>query len=479
MLLHNIKCFIKKNIFKKNKYFSIAQSYNRYADFQKAKYCSYESSIKKWKEGQKRFIYRFFSKINRHTKILDIACGDGVGLKTFKKLGFSNVIGIDFSQKKIERANKYGYPVFQLDMHDLRKVKTRYFDVIYSSHTLEHAYSPIQAIQQLRRVLKNSGKLYVILPYPDIGNWDDEAHGAKYQLGTDIEDNGKTVIDFFEKCGFEVTKTVIDFFRQPEIWLICRKKKLTVFQHLIIKSQIIIDRLIITKQKVIETYYRCNHLRFFYTKHFFSYLMRNKTINYYINSHKIKKLQLSCGEYPLEGWLNTELYGQTNQVPLNLLKKFPLQDNSFDYIFLEHTIEHFSFLDGKKILNECYRVLKNNGTVRIATPDLQFLIDIYKQNKSIIQKRYIKWSTEEFHLPHKGFESVFVINNYVRAWGHQFIYNFTALKVLLSEIGFSKITKCEINKSQDVNLQNLESHWKSIGNDFNNLETFCVEASKI
>jgi ubiquinone/menaquinone biosynthesis C-methylase UbiE len=49
----------------------------------------------------------------------------------------------------------------------------------------------------------------------------------------------------------------------------------------------------------------------------------------------------------------------------------PFKDNTFDTIFMTDVIEHV--LDTDSILNEINRVLKNNGTLIIITPDYNFL----------------------------------------------------------------------------------------------------------
>jgi hypothetical protein len=63
------------------------------------------------------------------------------------------------------------------------------------------------------------------------------------------------------------------------------------------------------------------------------------------------------------------------------------------------------------MLSECHRVLKNNGKIRISTPDLQFLIDLYRDNKSELQRQYIKWATDERIKGAPCYDETFVINS--------------------------------------------------------------------
>jgi SAM-dependent methyltransferase len=95
-------------------------------------------------------------------------------------------------------------------------------DIVYSSHTLEHAYWPDKVVKEFHRILKLDGKLFVVLPYPDSGN-NAEAHGAKYELGTTTDDGGAAVMTYFTKRGFSLEFVKAESFREPEIWLEMKK----------------------------------------------------------------------------------------------------------------------------------------------------------------------------------------------------------------------------------------------------------------
>ena len=150
------------------------------------------------------------------------------------------------------------------------------------------------------------------------------------------------------------------------------------------------------------------------------------------------KLHLGCGRNLLEGWINTDFNTAKFQGSdfLDVTEKFPYDDNSVDYIFSEHMIEHLTYQEGKFMLEECFRVLKVGGKIRISTPDLKFLIDLYTDDKTDLQKRYI-----DYTVNHRAYNvsigiDTFIINNFVRDWGHIFIYDKKILKTLLE---FNKI----------------------------------------
>lgn len=203
------------------KYSDIIPSYGDYFQAQKETFCSFESTSIQYLQGQERYIKENFENLDRSINICDAACGDGVGLRFFKSMGFRNVTGIEINPEKAVMASKSGYPVFVKDLSNLYGITPDTFDLVYTSHTLEHTYSPKAATQNLTRILKPGGFLYVVLPYPDLGP--DEAHGGKYELGTTIPDGGQTVCSLFCDIGYTVLSAKFDNFREEEIWIVLKK----------------------------------------------------------------------------------------------------------------------------------------------------------------------------------------------------------------------------------------------------------------
>jgi len=196
--------------------------YSDYLVYQTEHARSLEGSILRWKEGQREYIKKQFSGFNRGVAILDCACGDGTGLKCFKSLDFRNVIGVELCREKVQLAKKSGFKVLTQDMHKLSSVfHPGSFDIIYSSHTLEHAFDPDKVVRSFYELLRLFGLMLVILPFPD--NVEDKhrgkAHCGSKQLGLDIADDGRTTTDFFLNRGFALNSKQFDSQREPEIWL--------------------------------------------------------------------------------------------------------------------------------------------------------------------------------------------------------------------------------------------------------------------
>ena len=199
----------------------------------------------------------------------------------------------------------------------------------------------------------------------------------------------------------------------------------------------------------------------------------------YLSTHEIRKLHIGCDDHILNGWLNADLFPRSAMVlHLDATEPFPFGNEEFNYIFSEHMLEHISYSQGLQMLSECYRILKKDGKIRISTPDLAFLIDLYKEEKSDLQKEYIKWATVRPIAFVSCNDVAFVINNFVRAWGHKFIYDEKTLYASLKKSGFTRVTRCELNESEEEALQNLENE-KRMPEGFLKLETMTLEGTKL
>lgn len=209
----------------------------------------------------------------------------------------------------------------------------------------------------------------------------------------------------------------------------------------------------------------------------YSILCSKNKIEDYILHNEVRKLHIGCGTNLIEGWLNTDLYPRNlNAVRLNAFKMSAIPNNSFDYIFSEHMIEHLTYQQGEIMLKECKRILKPNGKIRIATPNLQFLLNLMNPEKSKVQIDYIKFITQK-DIKSEIESDCFVLNNFFYNYTHRFIYDKNTLSNLLKNVGFNKINFYNPSNSLDPNLTNIEHHGHIIGKEFNELESMVVEAS--
>lgn len=66
-------------------------------------------------------------------------------------------------------------------------------------------------------------------------------------------------------------------------------------------------------------------------------------------------------------------------------ERMPFEDGSVDYVVLSHVIEHFGCNEAASMIAECYRVLKEGGSLIASVPDIKELA-----------KRWLAGSIDDF-----------------------------------------------------------------------------------
>jgi predicted SAM-dependent methyltransferase len=203
------------------------------------------------------------------------------------------------------------------------------------------------------------------------------------------------------------------------------------------------------------------------------------TIERYLASTGVRKLQIGAGPNNLPGWLNTDIEPREGQAFLDATKPFPIPDNSLNYVYAEQVIEHLPFESGMVMLRESYRTLAPGGKLRIATPDLRQLVALFDQDDTEAERRFMTALLKMERLSVKEPERpLFVMNTYFHAWGHQFLYDNQSLQSALESVGFRNVRFLRHNESDDPELRNVERHIYSIGSDIDEYATMIVQASK-
>lgn len=196
----------------------------------------------------------------------------------------------------------------------------------------------------------------------------------------------------------------------------------------------------------------------------------------YLRSSSSPRLHIGCGENHLAGWLNTELTPRRDQIFLDATRRFPFDDAAFDLVYSEHMIEHIPYADAERMVGECCRVLRPGGTIRIVTPDMAFLRSLLDGVAHPLRDAYF-----DFYRRHNNLtgplSATHLVNHFVRAWGHQFIYDRATLTSLLQDAGFVDVIDCRISESRVAALNGL-AKLDRMPDGFVEMESLTVEGTK-
>ena len=196
---------------------------------------------------------------------------------------------------------------------------------------------------------------------------------------------------------------------------------------------------------------------------------------------KVDHLHVGCGDVHLPGWLNIfydtrQEYGrfvksgQAWVLNYDLLKPWPFQNESVNYIAGSHFIEHLDLNAGIIFVQESFRALKKGGVIRLSCPDLEVYARNYVSgNMNFFNHPLIReWCTfKNARTPGE----IFVAKAYDSGGSHKWFYDFASLKHILELAGFKDVRRVQRLEGKTPDLDKLEPPLRE-------LETVYVEACK-
>lgn len=151
------------------------------------------------------------------------------------------------------------------------------------------------------------------------------------------------------------------------------------------------------KNKVIRFMINSNIIKKPYPSSLFDQIVKN-----WETTSVLRKVNLGCGARFEKDWINIDFYSCPPDVFMyNLTKPLPFKSGFLDVVYSSNCLEHFSKSDAECFLKECIRILKPEGILRLAVPDLEMICRSYlnalehaKNNDSGWNEKY-EWSLIE------------------------------------------------------------------------------------
>lgn len=130
----------------------------------------------------------------------------------------------------------------------------------------------------------------------------------------------------------------------------------------------------------------------------------------------------------------------------------PFDDASVDCVYSSHALEHCYRDDAQRVLVEAHRVLKSGGWIRVAVPDLEHAIALYRAGDKEQALGYF-----------------FASSRAGSSGRHQYMYDLELLRDLLKAAGFAEIRRRAFREGVVSDIQILDNRPE---------ETLFVEARK-
>lgn len=124
------------------------------------------NKVEEYKANQELYFSQILPYLNKDTKLADIGCANGYFLRFLREKGYSNLWGIDPSEssiRKLREAQINGVVGSAYDRGILEGKKGT-FDIVTVCGVLEHLLFPELAVQNIKRLLKSDGILYILVP---------------------------------------------------------------------------------------------------------------------------------------------------------------------------------------------------------------------------------------------------------------------------------------------------------------------------
>ncbi|MFZ4795651.1 MAG: class I SAM-dependent methyltransferase [Blastocatellia bacterium] len=99
----------------------------------------------------------------------------------------------------------------------------------------------------------------------------------------------------------------------------------------------------------------------------------------------LRMLNLGCGDRYHADWTNVDMQAAGKGVIVSDLRSgIPFPDCYFDAVYHSHLLEHLPRHEAYGLIDECYRVLKPRGIIRVVVPDLEAIAREYLRALELI-----------------------------------------------------------------------------------------------
>ncbi|MES9873675.1 MAG: methyltransferase domain-containing protein [Candidatus Sedimenticola sp. 6PFRAG7] len=152
-----------------------------------------------------------------------------------------------------------------------------------------------------------------------------------------------------------------------------------------------------------------------------------------------------------DGWTTIDLTDNCD-IYWDLNKGLPFPDESISKIYSSHFLEHLTFKEGQKFLDECFRVLLPGGAFSVCVPNSRMYIEAYL-NSTSLDKDYFQYG------PAYNQTTLIDYVNYTAYMDghHKYMFDEDNLIYLLESKGFRSVRLRGFDPDLDLEFRDFES----------------------
>ena len=182
---------------------------------------------------------------------------------------------------------------------------------------------------------------------------------------------------------------------------------------------------------------------------------RNKRmVDLRLRNMDVIRVELGAGR-PREGWTTIDMRNADICIDLGA-DPIPFPDNSVDYIYSSHVLEHFTFPEPlRAVLAESFRCLKPGGVFDACVPNARPYIEAY------CARAPFPYPPDKLHMPAVVSHTNGHIDviNYIayQGGGHRYMFDEENLVNILKRAGFADVHLRPFNPELDHAWREMES----------------------
>lgn len=164
------------------------------------------------------------------------------------------------------------------------------------------------------------------------------------------------------------------------------------------------------------------------------------------------RLEIGAGRSKKDGILTTDL-DLHSDFPFDLKAGLPFPDESIDFIYAEHVLEHFQHRDVQHLLGECKRVMKPCAVLKVSVPDARIYLDAYCNPDGFDHRAYCTYDAGlNYQIRIDPVNYMFYMGGH-----HCHMFDNESLLFTLKSVGFDDVCAREFDADLDQMARKYES----------------------